>query len=212
VASTDSRTAASASKPSAPVKLPALKPEGAKLSNEGPSERTAASPDTTPAHSASKPPAPVQSPTPESEAAQLPNEEDSERKPAKEVASASGDSLSIVENVPDWQSAKSSVSILFDANSNLPAEGELPKLDRIAGQALSNINSKIALTGYAGEFDSMDQADLLSQNRVLAVKYYFIGKGVDADRLVVLPQAHIKKDQMQAETYRRVEIRIYTEP
>jgi outer membrane protein OmpA-like peptidoglycan-associated protein len=74
------------------------------------------------------------------------------------------------------------------------------------------LNSKIALTGYVGEFDNMDQAELLSKSRVMAVKYYFIGKGVDADRLVVVPQELIKKEQMQGEAYRRVEIRIITEP
>lgn len=173
---------------------------------------TVASPDIRTATSASKPSVPVKSPTLKPEAAKLPNEEDSERKTTKTVASASGESFPIVESVSELQFTKPSVSIFFDANSNLPAAGELIKLDRIALQALSNVNSKIALTGYAGEFDNMDQADLLSQNRVMAVKYYFIGKGVDADRMVVVSKALIKKDQMQGETYRRVEIRVYSEP
>ena len=171
-----------------------------------------ASPGTRNAASVSKPPAPVQSPKLKYEAASLPNEEDSKPQTTKTVASASGESLPIVENISESQHTKPGVSIFFDADSNLPADGEWTKLDRIAIQAHSNLNSKIALTGYVGEFDNMDQAELLSKNRVMAVKYYFIGKGVDADRLVVVPQALIKKEQMQGEAYRRVEIRIITEP
>jgi outer membrane protein OmpA-like peptidoglycan-associated protein len=171
-----------------------------------------ATPDTSNAASPIKPSVPVQSPKLKNEAARLPNEEDSKPQTTKTVASASGESLTIVENFSESQSMKPSVSIFFDADSNLPAEGEWTKLDRIAFQAHSNLNSKIELTGYVGEFDNMDQEDLLSKNRVIAVKYYFIGKGVDADRLVVVPQALIKKDQMQGEDQRRVEIRIFTEP
>lgn len=47
---------------------------------------------------------------------------------------------------------------------------------------------------------------------MMAVKYYLIGKGVAADRLVVVPEALIERDRMQGEADRRVEIRIYTEP
>jgi outer membrane protein OmpA-like peptidoglycan-associated protein len=171
-----------------------------------------ASPGTSNVASASKPSAPAQSPKLKYEAARLPNEEDGKPQTTKTVASSSGESLPIVEKFSKSQPTKPDISIFFEADSNLPAEGELTKLDRIVIQAHSNLNSKITLTGYVGEFDNMDQAELLSNNRVMAVKYYFIGKGVDADRLVVIPQALIKKDRMLGEAYRRVEIRLITEP
>ncbi len=173
---------------------------------------TAASPDIRTATSADKPSAPVKAPSLKPEAAKLPNEENSERKTAKTVASASREALPIGESVSELQSTKSSVSIFFDTDSNLPAEAELTKLDRIALQALSNLNTKLALTGFVGEFDDMDQAELLAKSRVMAVKYYLIGKGVDADQIVAVPQTLIKKEQTHDEAYRRVEIRIYTEP
>jgi len=46
----------------------------------------------------------------------------------------------------------------------------------------------------------------------MAVKYYLIGKGVEADQIVAVPQKLVKKEQTRDENYRRVEIRIYTEP
>ena len=163
---------------------------------------TAASPGTRTATSASKPSVPVEAPSLKPEAPKFPDEENSERKAAKKVATVSGESLPMAE----------SVSVFFDANSNLPADPELTKLDRIALQALSNLNTKMALTGFVDEFDDMDQAELLSKSRVMAVKYYFIGKGVDADQIIAVPQTFIKKEQTNGENYRRVEIRIYTEP
>lgn len=171
-----------------------------------------ASSDVSTAASASKPSVIVQSPTLKPEAADFPNEETSEQQSAKTVATASGESLPIVKNVSELWFTEPNVSIFFNVDSNLPAEEELAKLDRIALQAFSNSNSKIALTGYIGEFDNMDQADLLSRSRVMAVKYYLIGKGVAADRLVMVPEELVKNDQVEGEVYRRVEIRIYTEP
>jgi len=173
---------------------------------------TAASPDIRTATSASKPSVPVKAPSLKPEAAQSPNEEKSERKTAKTVASASGEPLPIGESVSELQSTKSSVSIFFDTDSNLPAEAELTKLDRIALQARSNLNIRMALTGFVGKFDDIDQAELLSKSRVMAVKYYLIGKGVDADQIVAVPQKLVKKEQTSDENYRRVEIRIYTAP
>jgi outer membrane protein OmpA-like peptidoglycan-associated protein len=173
---------------------------------------TAASPDIRTATSADKPSATAKAPSLKPEAAKSPNEENSERKTSKTIASVSGESLPIVKSVSELPGAKPTVSIFFGADSNLPAEEELTKLDRIALQALSNLNTKLALTGYAGEFDDMDQAELLAKSRVMAVKYYLIGKGVAADQIVAVPQTVIKKEQTHDETYRRVEIRIYTEP
>lgn len=173
---------------------------------------TVASPDIRTAISESKPSVPVEAPSLKPAAAKFPNEENSERKTAKTVASVSGESLTMVESVSELQITKPSASIFFDADSNLPAEEELTKLNRIALQALSNLNTKMALTGFVGEFDDIDLAESLSKSRVMAVKYYLIGKGVDADQIVAVPQTLIKKEQTNDETYRRVEIRIYTEP
>jgi len=173
---------------------------------------TVASPDIRTATSASRPSVPVEAPSLKPPAAKFPNEENSERKAAKAVASVSGESSPMVESVSESQSTKPSVSIFFDADSNLPAETELIKLDRIAHQALSNLNTKMALTGFVGELDDMDQAELLSKSRVMAIKYYLIGKGVDADQIVAVPQTLNKKEQPSSKNYRCVEIRIYTEP
>ena len=150
---------------------------------------TVASSDIRAATSATKPSVPVKAPSLKPAAAKLPNEENT----AKTVASVSGEPLPMVESVSKLQSTKPSVSIFFDADSNLPAEAELTKLDRIALQALSNLNTKMALTGFVGEFDVIDQAELLSKSRVMAVKYYLIGKGVVADQIVAVPQTLIKK-------------------
>jgi hypothetical protein len=46
----------------------------------------------------------------------------------------------------------------------------------------------------------------------MAVKYYLVGKGVDADQITAVPQEFVAKEKMGNETYRRVEIRIYTKP
>lgn len=173
---------------------------------------TVASTDIPTATSAKKPSIPVQSPPLMPEANKLRDKEHSKRKTGKTVVSASGKSLPSVENVSELQLTKPGARIFFDADSNLPGEEELTKLDRIVLQAQSNLNTKIALTGFVGKSDNMDQAELLTKSRVTAVKYYLIGKGVDANQIVALPQAPFKEEQTQGETYRRVEIRIYTEP
>ena len=162
--------------------------------------------------SARKPALSGQSPplTPESE--KWSNNEDREPKKAERDLSAAAESLAPVEHVAALPLTKPNATIFFDADSNLPAEEELTKLDRIALQAQSNLNAKIGLTGFTGEFDNMDQTEMLSKSRVMAVKYYLVGKGVGADKIVAVPRTRSIEEQTQNETYRRVEIRIYTEP
>ena len=162
--------------------------------------------------SARKPALSGQSPPLTPESGKYPDNEDSEPKKAKTDVSAAAESLAPVEHVAGLPLTKPNATILFDADSNLPAEEELTKLDRIALQARSNLNAKIELTGFTGEFDNIDQAETLSKSRVMAVKYYLVGKGVGADKIVAVPRTRSIEEQTQNETYRRVEIRINTEP
>jgi hypothetical protein len=173
---------------------------------------TVVSNDTHTATSAIKPPIPVESSPLTPEANKIPDKEDSKRKTAKTVVSASKESLPSEVNVSELEFTKPTATIFFDADSNLPGEEELTKLDDIILQARSNLNTKMALTGFVGESDNMDQAELLTKSRVMAVKYYLIGKGIDANQIVALPQANFNEEQTQGETYQRVEIRIYSEP
>ena len=81
-------------------------------------------------------------------------------------------------------SMRPDASIYFEANSNLPQAGELAKLDALARLLFENPSWRLSLVGYAENEENEGQPQMVAENRVLAVKFYLIGKGLDGQRLV----------------------------
>ena len=89
----------------------------------------------------------------------------------------------------------------------------MSKLEQAATQALANPQWHLALAGYAGRQENDGHADMVSESRVLAVKFYLVGKGVDADRIVTIE--HALSDSEKAapvHQHRRVEFRFLLGP
>lgn len=104
-------------------------------------------------------------------------------------------------------------AVFFDADSNLPEPQERTKLDRVALQVLADPSLKIMLTGFAGRTENEGRAGLVSENRLLAVKFYLIGRGVSAERITAVAHEVIGGDTpSDSQRMRRVEIRFYSEP
>ena len=111
------------------------------------------------------------------------------------------------------QGAPPDATVFFDADSNLPGPQEIAKLDRAALHVLADPAMKMMLTGYAAPTENEGRARLLSQNRVLAVKFYLIGRGVPADRITVVAHEVIGDETpSDLQEARRVVIRIYSVP
>ena len=77
-------------------------------------------------------------------------------------------------------------SIYFEPDSNFPKAGELAKLDRLAGQLLANPSWRLSIMGYAENGENEGQPQTMAENRILAVEFYFVGKGVESHRLIDL--------------------------
>jgi len=75
--------------------------------------------------------------------------------------------------------------IYFEPDSNFPKDGEMAKLDRLARQLFDNPSWHLSLVGYAASDENEDRPQIVAENRVLAVKFYFIGRGIDSRRLIV---------------------------
>jgi outer membrane protein OmpA-like peptidoglycan-associated protein len=77
-------------------------------------------------------------------------------------------------------------SIYFEPDSNFPKADELAKLERLARQLLANPSWRLSIIGYAENGENEGQSQMVAENRVLAVEFYFVGKGVDSHRLIDL--------------------------
>ena len=116
------------------------------------------------------------------------------------------------KNVPP-QRTPPDATVFFDADSNLPGPQEITKLDRAALHVLADPSMRMMLTGYAARTENEGRARLVSQNRVLAVKFYLIGRGVPADRITVVAHEVIGDETpSDPQEARRVVIRIYSVP
>lgn len=136
--------------------------------------------------------------SPSAQAASLPN---------SEVLTASGEPPSpppLPE--PDF-------TVYFDEDSNLPGPNEMAKLDQAVMQMIANPLSHIALSGFAGKNENDGQSQIVSESRLLAVKYYLIGKGVDADRIATAEHVlNLNEKADGVQRHRRVEIRFSPGP
>jgi len=127
--------------------------------------------------------------------------------PKREVLTASGETPSpptLPE--PDF-------TVYFDEDSNLPGPDEMAKLDQAVSQVFANPLSHLTLNGFAGRYENDGQSQIVSESRVLAVKYYLIGKGVDANRITIAEQAlNLNEKAVGVQRHRRVEIRFSPGP
>ena len=120
--------------------------------------------------------------------------------------------------VPDGKPSRSpltesDITVYFDEDSNLPNPDELAKLEQAAHQAFENPLWHMTLTGYAGSQEIEGHPQMVSESRVSAVKFYLIGKGVDANRIVTIANdLSVSEKVGSAQRLRRVEIRFILGP
>ena len=101
-------------------------------------------------------------------------------------------------------------TIYFEADSNLPGPQEVVKLDQAALRIIADPSLGILLTGYADPSENEGREQLVSESRVLAVKFYLIVKGVDPDRIVAVPPDVTGNGAVgNPVRFRRVEIRLH---
>lgn len=74
-------------------------------------------------------------------------------------------------------------TVYFETDSNLPGPDEWAKLDQVAMQLFAHPSWTLALVGFADGGENRGRPRMVAESRVLAVKFYLIGKGVDAGRL-----------------------------
>ncbi|GEM_PF-6359927 len=108
---------------------------------------------------------------------------------------------------------KPDYTVYFQKNSNLPGPDQMAKLDQIADRVMANPSWTISLSGYAGRDESEGQHGLVSETRVMAVKFYLVGKGVAAERIADRTQEMpaIGKT-VDAHLQQRVDIRLFPGP
>lgn len=114
------------------------------------------------------------------------------------------------EKAPHPEPTAPEATIYFEADSNLPGPQEVAKLDQAALRIIADPSLGILLTGYAdpSENEGREQ-QLVSESRVLAVKFYLISKGVDPDRIVAVPPDVTGNGAARnPDRIRRVEIRL----
>jgi len=84
---------------------------------------------------------------------------------------------------PEAPTEEPEVRIYFESDSNFPKSGEMAKLDRIARQLFTNPSWTVSLKGFAEGNENDGQPRMVAESRILAIKFYLIGKGVDGHRL-----------------------------
>lgn len=142
--------------------------------------------------------------------------------PKKTAPLASASTVSVPERgaspVSEGKPSKSPVTepditVYFDEDSNLPNPDEMAKLEQAAHQASENPLWHMALTSYAGSQENDGYPQMVSESRVSAVKFYLIGKGVDANRIVTIEhEVGVSEKGGSEQRLRRVEIRFLLGP
>lgn len=84
---------------------------------------------------------------------------------------------------PETPKEEPEVRIYFELDSNFPKSGEMAKLDRIAQQLFTNPSWTVSLEGFAEAKENGGHPRMVAESRILSIKYYLIGKGVDGRRL-----------------------------
>lgn len=117
------------------------------------------------------------------------------------------------EKPSEFPLSEPDITVYFEEDSNLPNPDEMAKLEQAAHQAFENPQWHMALTGYAGSQENNGHPQMVSESRVSAVKFYLIGKGVDANRIVTIAQElGLSEKVVSAQRLRRVEIRFLLGP
>ena len=142
--------------------------------------------------------------------------------PTKTERSASAPTVSVPEKAAlpvseektsEWPLSEPDITVYFEEDSNLPLPVEMVKLEQAAMQALANPQWHMALAGYARRQENDGHARMVSENRVLAVKFYLVGKGIDANRIATIePLLSESEKTTSAQRQRRVEIRFLLGP
>lgn len=108
---------------------------------------------------------------------------------------------------------KPDYTVYFQKNSNLPGPDQMAKLDQIADRVMANPTWTISLSGYAGRDENESQPGLVSESRVMAVKFYLVGKGVAAGRIADQTQKMPAIGKaVDAHLQQRVDIRLFPGP
>ena len=112
---------------------------------------------------------------------------------------------------PSWPTPH--VAVYFDADSNFPGPGEMAKLEAVAVQLTANPTWSASLVGFANDSENKGRPGMVAESRVLAVKFYLVGKGIDADRLSIIAEGE-DDGQMasDAQVSRRVDIYLVQGP
>ena len=110
--------------------------------------------------------------------------EDSSKSEREKTGTAIGSKKNIQSVVEDTETKSyKDLIIYFNRDSNELSEKAFKKLDGVADILLQDPHIQITLTGYADSTGTASYKQMLSDSRVMSVKTYLLGKGVDTPKI-----------------------------